>query len=182
MKFEKKYLSDICDIKIGRTPPRSESHWFSEDEGIDWISIKDMGQCEKMIYSTSEKIVEEAVEKFRIPLIPANTVILSFKLTVGRVAITSKDMISNEAIAQLNIKKEEAVDTNYLYYYLKNFDFSSLGSTSSIATAINSRMLRDIPILLPDIKKQKKISKVLSCIDNKIELNNEINNNLCYIT
>ena len=178
MKFEKKYLSDICDIKIGRTPPRSESHWFSEDEGIDWISIKDMGQCEKTIYSTSEKIVEEAVEKFRIPLIPANTVILSFKLTVGRVAITSKDMISNEAIAQFNIKKEEDVDTNYLYYYLKNFDFNSLGSTSSIATAINSKMLRDIPILLPDIKEQKKISKVLSCIDNKIELNNEINNNL----
>ena len=183
MEFKECKLEDICNIKIGRTPPRKEKQWFNciDEDSIKWISIKDMGECNKYIKNTTETITLKGVEKFNIPIIEKNTVILSFKLTIGRLAITEEQMISNEAIAQLPIKDNAFLDENYLYYYLKNYDFNNLGNTSSIASAVNSKILRDIIIKYPDYNIQKKIVKVLESIDNKIELNKKINDNLLNI-
>ena len=66
----------------------------------------------------------------------------------------------------------------YLYYYLKNYNFEQLGSTSSIATAINSTYLRNMMVELPSLDEQKRIAALLSSIDDKIENNVAVNNNL----
>ena len=93
-------LKECVDIGIGRTPPRKEHQWFSENpEDIKWISIKDLGNDGVYILKTAEYLTQEAIEQFKIPIIPKNTVVLSFKMTVGRVAITTDAMLSNEAIA-----------------------------------------------------------------------------------
>ena len=171
-------LGDICNIKIGRTPPRKQPQWFSESHGIKWVSIKDMGNTGKYISQTSEFLTADAIKKFNIPIIPAGTLLMSFKLTVGRLGFTGHDMCSNEAIAQLPIKDSDIVDKNYLYYYLKNFNFDSLSSTSSIATAVNSRTVKDISVNLPPLYQQKKIADILSSLDEKIELNRHMNETL----
>lgn len=171
-------LGDICDIKIGRTPPRKEEQWFSSVNGNKWVSIKDMGNSDKNIYSTSEYLTDEAVARFRIPKIEKGTLLLSFKLTVGRLGFATEDMYSNEAIAQLPVRDAGAVDKDYLYYYLKNFNFDSLSSTSSIATAVNSQTIKKIQINLPDLETQKKIADILGTIDEKIELNRKMNETL----
>lgn len=171
-------LGDICDIKIGRTPPRKEEEWFSSKNGNKWVSIKDMGVADKNIYNTSEYLIDEAVKKFRIPLIKSGTLMLSFKLTVGRLCFAAEDMYSNEAIAQLPIVDSNLVDKDWLYYYLKNFNFGSLSSTSSIATAVNSQSIKNIKIDLPDLESQKKIADILSSLDEKIELNRKMNETL----
>ncbi len=87
-------------------------------------------------------------------------------------------MVTNEAIAHFNIKNETELSKLYLYYYLKTFNYNTLGSTSSIAKAINSKMVRNIPIILPPIEIQDKISEILFNIDTKIEVLNDINKNL----
>ena len=171
-------LGDICDIKIGRTPPRKQPQWFSESHGIKWVSIKDMGNTGKYISQTSEFLTADAIKKFNIPIIPADTLLMSFKLTVGRLGFTEYDMCSNEAIAQLPIKDSDIVDKNYLYYYLKNFNFDSLSSTSSIATAVNSKTVKNISVNLPPLEQQKKIADILSSLDEKIELNRRMNKTL----
>ena len=173
-------LLDLCDIRIGRTPPRKQPQWFSRHYGNKWVSIKDMGLLNKYLFNTAECLTNDAVEKFNVPKIERGTIILSFKLTVGRTAIVSEDMYSNEAIAQLPIRRSAArfVDRDYLYYKLKYYDFSRLGSTSSIATAINSKMLADMEIDLPDLATQKKIAGTLSAFDDKIELNRQMNKTL----
>lgn len=171
-------LGDICDIKIGRTPPRKESQWFSATKGRKWVSIKDMGNSGRNIFTTSEYLTDRAVEKFRVPLIKKGTLLLSFKLTVGRLGFATEGMHSNEAIAQLPVKNPSIVDKDWLYYYLKNFDFGSLSSTSSIATAVNSQTVKNIRIELPDLEKQKKIADILGSIDEKIELNRQMNETL----
>lgn len=171
-------LGDICDIKIGRTPPRKESQWFSATGGSKWVSIKDMGVSGKNIFATSENLTDEAVRKFRIPTIKKGTLMLSFKLTVGRLGFATEDMYSNEAIAQLPVKNPEVVDKDWLYYYLKNFNFDSLSSTSSIATAVNSQTVKNIKVVLPDLETQKKIADILGTIDEKIELNRKMNETL----
>ena len=177
MKYK---LSDICDIKIGRTPPRKESQWFNTGLYSDytWVSIKDLGECNKYIDFSSETISLDGQEKFNIPIVKTGTILLSFKLTVGRVAIATKNLLTNEAIAQLPIKDSSKVDRDFLYYYLLRYPWSTLGSTSSIATAINSKLIKEMEVELPDILMQRKIANILSTFDEKINTNYDTNNNL----
>jgi len=104
------------------------------------------------IFNTSEYLTKEAVKKFNIPKIPKNTVVLSFKMTLGRVGITSEEMLSNEAIAHFKSREETPFTKEYLYLFLKTYPYATLGSTSSIVTSINSRMIKEIMILIPDDK------------------------------
>ena len=171
-------LEELVDLKIGRTPPRKEQWWFSNTSGVKWVSIKDMGDSGRFIDNTSEFLVKDSIDKFNIPIVKKGTVILSFKLTVGRVSITQDDMLTNEAIAQLPVKDEKILNPMFLYYYLKSYNFNQLGSTSSIAQAINSKYLKKMEIDIPEISMQNKIVDILSSIDSYIECNQKINNNL----
>lgn len=140
---------EYFDISIGKTPPRKEKEWFSENASdCVWISISDMGSCGTFINNSSEFLTQEAVEKFNVKVVPNNTVILSFKLTVGRIAITVGETTTNEAIAHFVTRKENIVE--YLYCYLKSFDFESLGSTSSIGIAVNSKTIKAMDFVIPE--------------------------------
>jgi type I restriction enzyme S subunit len=140
----------IFEIGIGKTPPRKEQQWFSTSPNdVPWISIRDMGNSGVFIAQTNEFLTSEAVEKFRVKRIPDGTVVLSFKLTVGRVAITDGEMLSNEAIAHFRPRAGVGLSSEFLYCYLSQFRFDSLGSSSSIATAVNSDSIRAIPLLAP---------------------------------
>ena len=184
MNYKTNTLNDLCDVSIGRTPPRSQSKWFNSGARDDWrwISIKDMGRCGKYISNTSETITNEAKTKFNYKTAVKGTILLSFKLTLGRLAVCDGDFVTNEAIAQLPIKNPKILDRDYLYYYLKNYNWSNIGNTSSIATAINSKIIKNLKIVYPDIITQRKMSKLLSLIDAKIECNNRTNDNLLEIS
>ena len=131
------------NITIGKTPPRKEHQWFSkESHDIVWVSIADMGNCGLSICNSSEYLTPEAIKKFNICIVPVNTVLLSFKLTIGRVAIADKELATNEAIAHFQTQHNTL---EYTYLALKNYEFSSLGSTSSIATAVNSKIIKSMP-------------------------------------
>ena len=170
-----KTLDEISDVAIGKTPPRKETWWFSEQEGVKWVSIKDLGNSGTYIFETSEYLTKEAIEKFNVKLIPKDTVILSFKLTVGRIGITTEEMVTNEAIAHFKLSENSVITKEYLYLYLKNFNYEELGSTSSIAKAINSKIVKKIPILIP-INKINEFKDLFENIFDKIKSNQlEIN-------
>jgi len=141
--------ADECfDISIGKTPPRKEAQWFSKNPtDCIWVSISDMGRCGMYIADSSEYLSHESVDKFNIKVVPDNTVLLSFKLTVGRVAITDGAMTTNEAIAHFKTGKPEI--NEYLYCYLRDFNYQTMGSTSSIATAVNSKIIKAMPFVVP---------------------------------
>lgn len=166
-------LEDEFDITIGRTPPRLETQWFSKNSnGKKWISIKDIVNSEVYISNTSEYLTYEAIEKFNIPVIPENTAVLSFKMTVGKLAITTEEMLSNEAIAHLKINNNSHLSTEYIYLFLKGLDFNSLGSTSSIVTAINSTMIKMLHVLIPEAKTMKSFNALIQPIFAKLKNNN----------
>ncbi len=172
-----KTLDEISDVAIGKTPPRKETWWFSEKEGVKWVSIKDLGNSGTYIFETSEYLTEEAIDKFNVKLIPEDTVILSFKLTVGRLGITTEEMTTNEAIAHFKLNQESPISKEYLYLYLKNFNYEELGSTSSIAKAINSKIVKKIPILVPESNKLNEFKELFENLFNEIKSNQlEINN------
>ena len=144
-------MGEVSTVGIGKTPPRKEPQWFSESpEDMRWVSIRDMGASGVFASRTSEFLTEESIQRFNVRVVPDNTTLLSFKMTIGRVAITDGEMTTNEAIAHFKLGPESSLTSEFIYLHLKQFNFSSLSSTSSIADAVNSKTVKNIPILVPD--------------------------------
>jgi type I restriction enzyme S subunit len=93
-------------------------------------------------------------------------------MTVGKLAITTEEMLSNEAIAHLKIKENSNFSTEFVYLFLKDLDFNSLGSTSSIVTAINSTMIKVLEILIPEDQVMQKFNAIVKPIFAKLKNNN----------
>ena len=121
------------------------------------------------IDKSSEYLTSEAIKKYNVKVIPKNTLLLSFKLTIGRIAITCQDRTTtNEAIAHFLSDKKGA--TEYLYCYLKNFNFNTLGSTSSIATAINSKIIKEITFVIPEEDELNEFYNLVNPLFKKIRV------------
>jgi len=167
--WEEVELQEIANIGIGRTPPRKEFHWFSKAEGDwKWLSIKDMADGDVFALDTAERLTPEAVERFNIPVIPKDTVVLSFKMTVGRVAISTEAMLSNEAIAHFKLPVDASITREFLFLFLKSYQYDQLGSTSSIVTAINSRMIKELAVALPPHQIMTAFQEPVEAVFNKI--------------
>jgi len=109
-KWEYKKCSDVFDIFMGRTPSRKDLSFWENGSHL-WVSIGDMSS--KYIDTTKEHINDKAIKNIRI--VPENTVLMSFKLTIGRTAITKKPLFTNEAIMAFPVKSGFQIDPNYLY-------------------------------------------------------------------
>ena len=143
-----KEAQEVFEINIGKTPPRKESEWFSESkEDNIWVSIADMGSCGVFISDSSEYLTNEAVKRFNVVMVEKDSVLLSFKLTVGRVAIADACLTTNEAIARFILP--DIGYREFLYLYLKQYKYENLGSTSSIATAVNSKTIKGMKLIMP---------------------------------
>ena len=139
---------DVFNITIGRTPSRKVFEFFSteRENNCSWISISDMKNG-MFIKDTSEYLTPEALKACNMPMVKANTVLLSFKLTVGKVAISLEETSTNEAIAHFNT--DDHTLKEYTYLYLKCFNYSKLGNTSAIGNAINSTIVKNMSFILP---------------------------------
>ena len=162
-------IDEIANVRIGRTPPRKEPIWFSNNSNdIKWYSIKDMGNSGVFMDASSEYLTNEAIENFNVPIIEPDRVLVSFKLTVGRVAITTDSCATNEAIAHF-IPYGDNIKSSYLYLLLKNYNFDALGNTSSIATAVNSKSIKSIKVLVPNDEILGKFSIIVDNVFQKIK-------------
>ena len=156
-------------ITIGKTPSRAEKQWFDNSgEGTPWISISDMGEAGAFAFYSKEDLTAEAIVRHNMKVVPKGSVLVSFKLTVGRVAITGIDMCTNEAIAHFYIDND--LDRAYTYCYLKNFEYDSLGNTSSISKAINSKIIKSMSFIMPSRDILEQFSMIVQPILNQIEL------------
>ena len=156
-------------ITIGKTPSRAEKQWFANSgEGTPWISISDMGEAGAFAFYSKEDLTAEAIVRHNMKVVPKGSVLVSFKLTVGRVAITGIDMCTNEAIAHFYIDND--LDRAYTYCYLKNCEYDSLGNTSSISKAINSKIIKSMSFIMPSRDILEQFSMIVQPILNQIEL------------
>lgn len=166
--WKKDRTDSFFNITIGKTPPRAEKQWFVKgDTGVPWLSISDMGDTRVYAFATSEALTQEAVKKHNMKVVPSGTILVSFKLTVGRVAIATTDMCTNEAIAHFYIEND--LQQAYTYCYLNNFKYDSLGSTSSISKAVNSKIIKAMPFVMPDEATILAFSKLAAPILNEIK-------------
>ena len=167
----------IFKINIGKTPPRKDQQWFSNinNGNVKWISISDLGSNEIFIEDSKEYLTKEAISKFNIIVVPEDTILVSFKLTVGRVGISNCELTTNEAVARFYLPK--SYFREYTYLSLKNYNYARLGSTSSIATAVNSKIIKNMKLLIPPITIISEFNKRINPLFNAIRIyENEIRN------
>ena len=100
-------------------------------------------------------------------VVPTGTIFVSFKLTVGRIAIANNPMCTNEAIAHFYIKDSSL--QAYTYCYLRNFEYDTLGNTSSISKAVNSKIIKAMPFLMPTDDIVTAFSLLVAPILNEIK-------------
>lgn len=147
---------ELFSIHIGKTPPRKQHEWFSfkRADNVVWMSIKDMGGSDAYLIDSSEYLTKKAIERFHIKVCEPGSILLSFKLTVGRVGIVANEMATNEAIACFS--SDDRRRLSYLYPLLLEYDYSTLGNTSSIATAVNSKTIKAMPLQMPNVRAQER--------------------------
>jgi|GEM_PF-1712378 type I restriction enzyme S subunit len=156
-------LSDVADIVIGGTPSRSNpAYWDSDKRGGNrWASIADLKG--PLLDQTSEHITDEGVTHSNVKLVPAGHVLMSFKLTIGRVAVNQVPLYTNEAIAALmNLR---GVNRDFLKYALPEAVESVEQDEAVKGKTLNKERLKGLPILLPPLAEQEKIAEVLGSVD-----------------
>lgn len=158
-------ISKIAKIGIGKTPDRKNNNYWGT--GHKWLSIGDMRS--KNILNTKEEITQLAIEECNMKIVPKGTLVMSFKLTLGKVAILDEDMYTNEAICNFNVNKK-IINRDYLYYYLDFIDVSKFGSRATKGITLNQETLSGIIIKYPCLEEQDKIAETLISIDKEIEL------------
>ncbi len=162
--WEEKIANDFFDISIGKTPPRKESQWFVDtkfNDNVRWVSIKDIGNSGMFNLDSNEYLTNESISKFNVKVVPKGTILLSFKLTIGKICITTSDTATNEAIAHFQFNNENEFYREYLYLFFDNYQFQLLGNTSSIATAINSKIIKAMKIIIPPLNLIEKFSTII---------------------
>ena len=91
-------ICELFNLQMGKTPSRKELHLW-EGGDVPWVSISDMNS--KNIYETKEMLPMSTIKSCNVPIVPSNTVIMSFKLTIGKVSILGIDAVHNEAIISI---------------------------------------------------------------------------------
>ena len=153
-------LKDIFDLQMGKTPSRNNSdYWNTED--YKWISIADLSKTGKYISDTKEYLSEVAVEESGIKVIPANTVIMSFKLSIGKTAITAEDMYSNEAIMAFHDKHVVDILPEYIFYMFKYRNWDEGSNKAVMGKTLNKVTLSEVEIEVCSIDEQREIVRVL---------------------
>ena len=161
-------LSELFALQMGKTPSRDNSSYWKKSEN-NWISIADLTNSGKYISNTKETLSDSAVAESGIKKIPANTVIMSFKLSLGKVAITEKEMYSNEAIMAFIDKGVEKISPEYLYYLLRAKDWSKGTNKAVMGATLNKATLSTIKIQLHEYDNQLEIVNMLNRVSSSID-------------
>jgi len=150
-------LGAVANITMGRTPSRlRRDYWGS---GFKWLSIADLKG--KVVEESKEQVTAVAVAE--MVAVPKGTLLMSFKLTIGRLCFAGCDLFTNEAICAL---RDLRVDAEFLYYALSRVDFSLFGKQAVKGSTLNSASLKAVAVDVPDDRgEQHAIAQVLSDID-----------------
>lgn len=162
-------LDELFDLQMGKTPSRKNLlYWNTND--YKWISIADLTKGDKYILNTKEYISEKAVRESGINVIPPNTVVMSFKLSIGKTAITVEPMYSNEAIISFIDKHIVKMSAEYLYYLFSGKNWDSEANKAAKGKTLNKTTLSASKVKIHTLSEQEKIVDRLNIVKRIIEL------------
>ncbi|MBR0092914.1 MAG: restriction endonuclease subunit S [Lachnospiraceae bacterium] len=173
MKYK---LSEIMNLIGGGTPKTTVSSYWGGD--IPWLSVKDFNNDSRYVYKTEKTITEEGLTNSSTRLLERDDSIISARGTVGEMAMIPYPMAFNQSCYGLRAKKDR-VDPVFLYYLVKhNVHLLRKNSHGSVFDTITRDTFDGIDVDIPDMNTQCIIAGVLHKLDDKIELNMDVNDNL----
>jgi type I restriction enzyme S subunit len=161
MKWPVLPLAKLCQIETGRTPSRALPEYFGGDNV--WVTITDLNDT--TVSESKEHVTDEAITKTRMQAVPAGTVLLSYKLSLGKLGIAGKDLYTNEAIAALVPRPGIDLIPKYIFYALKTIDYLALCHGAVKGKCLNRASLSRIPVPYPPLSEQMRIVEMLDQAD-----------------
>ena len=163
--WNRERLEDVFVLQMGKTPARQVDRYWNNGTK-KWVSIADIGKTSRYIEKTKEQITDEAISESGIRQVPANTLIMSFKLSLGKVAITREPLYTNEAIMAFIDRGKYQLSLSFLFHLFKNKDWSDGTNKAVMGITLNKATLKDIVIPIPPLQEQEQIAKKLDAIYN----------------
>lgn len=169
-------LSEIVEIISGGTPKTKVSEYWNGP--IPWLSVKDFRNDSRYVYKTEKTITKLGLKNSSTKLLQKDDIIISTRGTIGELAMIPYSMAFNQSCYGIR-GKQNVVDQSYLYYLLKNIvPILKRSSHGSVFDTITKETFNNIIVKLPSLEEQKSIAKYLTILDDKIEINEKINENL----
>lgn len=167
-------IQEVCNIRRGASPRPIQD--YIRTEGIPWVKIADAtGINSRFIHKTKEFIKKEGKEKSRF--IEKGTLILSNSATPGVPKIMNIDACVHDG--WLILDEFKGMHKEYMYYMLIENRIKLLSlSNGSVFRNLKTDIVKQFKVNIPPIEEQKAIAKILSHLDDKIEVNNQINKRL----
>lgn len=179
MELEKVKLKNIGRIVTGCTPKTKKEEYYKTKDYM-FVGPTDL-KLNKYVRNSEKYISNIAYKDYSIRFIDNNSVMVDcIGSDMGNVALSVEKLLTNQQINSITEIDETRFNVEYIYYVLSTMKkyFHQIGTNGSTMPIINKTMFEEIEIALPKKHIQDKIVKILSSIDNKIELNNRINANL----
>jgi type I restriction enzyme S subunit len=162
--WQTKKLGELCEIELGKTPARANASFWDEkrETGNVWLSIADLLKAEDNVVVDSKEYVSDKGAAI-CKLVPKGTLLVSFKLTLGRLAFAGRDLFTNEAIAALTIFNEREISKEFLFYCLTFFDWvkAAENDVKLKGMTLNKAKLKVMPVSFPPLAEQQRIVGLL---------------------
>lgn len=175
--MKKVKLSELGEIVGGSTPSTKDSQNY--DGNISWITPKDLANYNKIFIKSGERsITEKGFNSCSTKMLPRNSILFTSRAPIGYIAIANNELCTNQGFK--SIIPNNKINYLFLYYLLKyNKDYIASFGSGTTFKEVSGTVMKNIEVSIPDtIEEQKKIANILYAIDKKIELNNQINDNL----
>ena len=169
-------VRDFAEVIGGGTPSTKNVEYWGND--IPWISPKDLSNYSfKYISKGQKSITKLGLSNSSAKLLPSNSLLFSSRAPIGYLAINTCPVATNQGFKSLIPKK--GFDIEYIYYlFKKNIEYIKSQSTGSTFQEVSGSFVKNLEFFIPSYKEQLQISRVLSTLDKKIEINQKMNKNL----
>jgi type I restriction enzyme, S subunit len=169
-------LSEIAQMIGGGTPKTTVEEYWNGD--IPWLSVVDFGKSAKTVYKTEKTITEKGLKESSTKILKKGQLIISARGTVGELAMLGRDMAFNQSCYGLTASKET---TNEFLYYLVKDSVGRIKQNThgAVFDTITKQTFENIEVTIPEsIVTQTAIAQILTSLDDKIELNLQMNQTL----
>ena len=163
-QWEESLVKDEFKLSMGKTPARNNPYYW-EGGSHKWISISDMSLYTRFTGETTEYITDVAIAESGIRVVPKGTIIMSFKLSIGRTAITSEDVYTNEAIMAFSGFDTNKFNIDFLHFLIANKNWSSDAKQAVKGQTLNKESIGNAKIIVPPMELQEEFARIYNQAD-----------------
>ena len=157
-------VKDEFTLTMGKTPARNNPAFWQSGTN-KWISISDMARYGRYTEDTQESITDIAVAESGIKIVPKGTIIMSFKLSIGRTAVTSEDIYTNEAIMAFRDVDETKFNMTFLQFLIANKNWLLNAKQAVKGQTLNKESIGNARIIVPPIGLQEQFAAIYNQAD-----------------